>query len=58
MSPAWFFCAPAIGLREALVILAAFVVLVALPIVTYWRRRRMAHGDARKRLGRTDIQDD
>lgn len=47
MPPAWFLCAPAIGLRETLVILVAFVVFVALPILTYWRRRRMA--DAGKR---------
>ena len=57
MPPAWFFCAPAIGLREALVIVAAFVVLVALPILTYWRRRRMADVDAGKRIGRTDNRD-
>ncbi len=57
MPPAWFFCAPAIGLREALVILAAFVVLVALPILTYWRRRRIANEDARKRIGQTDGRD-
>ena len=57
MPPAWFFCAPAIGLREALVVLVAFVVLVALPILTYWRRRRMANVDARKRIGQTDSRD-
>ena len=58
MPPAWFFCAPAIGLREMLVILVAFGVLVALPILTYWRRRRMANEDARKRFAQTDTRDD
>jgi len=57
MPPAWFFCAPAIGLREALVVLVAFLVLVALPILTYWRRRRMANEDARKRIRHTDSRD-
>ena len=57
MPLAWFFCAPAIGLREALVVLVAFAVLVALPILTYWRRRRMANADARKRAEPTHRRD-
>ena len=47
----------AIGLREALVILAAFVVFVALPILTYLRRRRMANVDARMQIGQTESRD-
>ena len=45
MPPAYFFCAPALGLREILIVLIAFVVLVALPLWTYWRRKRMARDD-------------
>ena len=41
MVPAYFFCAPALGFRELLVILAALVVLVVLPLWTYWRRTRI-----------------